>query len=94
MFWHFGLQSCSRLHLTPDPNLKSQREYERSPDVEFFAEHLDAVEVSHGSVHGVLIAHLHQRRAGNTLHELHLQTQPTTGTSDGGKKENKTKTQI
>lgn len=41
-------------------------------DVEFLAEHLDAVEVSHGSVHGVLVSHLHQRRAGNTLHELHL----------------------
>lgn len=38
----------------------------------FFAEHLDAVEVSNGSVHSVLISHLHQRRARDALHELHL----------------------
>lgn len=41
-------------------------------NVEFLAEHLDAVEVSHSSVHSVFISHLHQRRAGNALHELHL----------------------
>lgn len=45
-----------------------------SPHAEFFAKHLDAVEVRHCAVHGVLVTHLHQRRARDALHELHLRT--------------------
>ena len=43
-----------------------------SPDVEPLAEHLDAVEVCDGSVHSVLISHLYQCGARDTLHKLHL----------------------
>lgn len=43
-----------------------------SPDVEPLAEHLDAVEVCDGSVHSILISHLYQCGARDTLHKLHL----------------------
>lgn len=73
-----GFILWGRLHLTPTLAMspRCRLRYQDSPDVEFFAEHLDDVEVCHGSVHGVLVSHLHQRRAGNALHELHLQTPP------------------
>lgn len=41
-------------------------------DADFPSEQPDAVEVSDGSIHGVFIPHLHQRRPRNALHELHL----------------------
>lgn len=58
-----------------------------SPDIESLAKHLDAVQVCDGSVHSILISHLNQCCARNTLHKLYLQAHGITQLFKSGLKQ-------